>query len=297
MKNFIIAVGHTASGTKGCGVISRLNESNCTREICALLFKNLKMKGHNVYLLRVDYGNTYNYEDCYVRVNEANKIFKTKEVNLYVEIHINAGGGAGTEVCITGKSDYAKAYAEKVSSRVSNSLGIRNRGVKIRSLIVLNRTIIPAILVECLFADSDDAAKYNPDKIANAICDALCNTNDTTKEWKLGWNENNIGWWYCTDLNNKYYYTSKNGWQHIDNEWYTFDKDGYALCLSWYFDENKKSWYYLDKRCKRVTGTKDKPLWLWIDGFCYAFDEEGKMYYDCITSDGFEVDKNGAWIK
>ena len=51
------------------------------------------------------------------------------------------------------------------------------------------------------------------------------------------------------------------------------------------------------KRCKRVTGTKDKPLWLWIDGFCYAFDEEGKMYYDCITSDGFEVDKNGAWIK
>ena len=93
MKNFIIAVGHTASGTKGCGVISRLNESNCTREICALLFKNLKMKGHNVYLLRVDHGNTYNYEDCYVRVNEANKIFKTKEVNLYVEIHINAGGG------------------------------------------------------------------------------------------------------------------------------------------------------------------------------------------------------------
>ena len=98
MKNFIIAVGHTASGTKGCGVISRLNESNCTREICALLFKNLKMKGHNVYLLRVDHGNTYNYEDCYVRVNEANKIFKTKEVNLYVGIHINAGGGTGTKI-------------------------------------------------------------------------------------------------------------------------------------------------------------------------------------------------------
>lgn len=297
MKNFIIAVGHTRSGTKGCGVISKLNESNCTREICSLLVEYLKAKGHNVYLLRVDDGNTYNYEDCYVRAKEANAIFKTKEVNLYVEIHINAGGGTGTEVCITGKSDYAKTYAEKVSSSISNSLKIRNRGIKVRSLIVLNKTVMPAILVECLFADSSDAEKYDPDIIAKAICDALCDTNDNLNEWKLGWNENNIGWWYCTDLDNKYYYTCKNGWQCIDDEWYIFDKYGYALCLTWYFDEKEKSWYYLDRNCKRVTGTKYKPEWLWIDGFCYAFDEEGKMYFDCITPDGFEVDTGGAWIK
>lgn len=297
MKNFIIAAGHTRSGTKGCGVISRLDESNCIREICDSLVNDLRKKGHNAYLIRVDDGNTYNYEDCYVRANKANTIFKAKEINLYVEIHINAGGGTGTEVCITGKSDYAKTYAEKVGSKVSNSLSIRNRGVKVRSLIVLNKTIMPAILVECLFADSDDAEKYNVDIIAKAICDALCTTNDNLNEWKLGWNENNIGWWYCTDLNNKYYYTSKNEWQCIDNEWYIFDKDGYALCLTWYFDEKEKSWYYLDRNCRRVKGTKDKPAWLWIDEFCYAFDEEGKMYFDCITPDGFEVDKGGAWIK
>ena len=164
----------------------------------------MRKKGHNAYLIRVDDGNTYNYEDCYVRANKANTIFKTKEINLYVEIHINAGGGTGTEVCITGKSDYAKTYAEKVGSKVSNSLSIRNRGVKVRSLIVLNKTIMPAILVECLFADSDDAEKYNVDIIAKAICDALCTTNDNLNEWKLGWNENNIGWWYCCLL-----YTSR----------------------------------------------------------------------------------------
>lgn len=297
MKNFIIAVGHTASGTKGCGVISRLNESNCTREICDLLAKNLKIKGHNVCLLRIDDGNTYNYEDCYIRADEANRIFKVKKINLYVEVHINGGGGTGTEVCITGKSDYARVYAEKVSASISNSLNIPNRGVKIRSLIVLNRTIMPAILVECLFADSEDAEKYNPDKIAKAICNGLCDTNDNFDNWKLGWNENNLGWWYCTDLNNKYYYTCKNGWQCIDNEWYIFDEYGYALCLSWYFDEGFKSWFYLDRNCRMVRGTKDKPLWLWIDGFCYGFNEEGKMYSDCITTDGFEVDKNGAWVK
>jgi hypothetical protein len=33
MSNFIIAVGHTASGNVGCGVIDRLDESDCTRAI------------------------------------------------------------------------------------------------------------------------------------------------------------------------------------------------------------------------------------------------------------------------
>ena len=48
MSNFIIAVGHTASGNVGCGVIARLDESNCTREIGALASKYLQEKGHGV---------------------------------------------------------------------------------------------------------------------------------------------------------------------------------------------------------------------------------------------------------
>ena len=39
--NFIIAVGHTASGNIGCGVVGRLDESNCTREIGALFAEYL----------------------------------------------------------------------------------------------------------------------------------------------------------------------------------------------------------------------------------------------------------------
>lgn len=90
MSNFVIAVGHTASGNKGCGVIARLDESNCIREIGMLVAEYLKTKGHGVNLLRVDDSNTYNYEDCYVRVNEANDIAKNLDVEVYVEIHINA---------------------------------------------------------------------------------------------------------------------------------------------------------------------------------------------------------------
>lgn len=284
MSNFIIAIGHTASGNKGCGVVVRLDESICTREIGALLEMFLKEKGHNVNLIRVDKGNDYSYEDCYIRADAANNIAKNTKVDLYVEIHINAGGGSGPEVLVSGKSALANQYAEKISRSLANTLNLKNRGVKTQKLIVLNKTTMPAILVECLFADSKDADIYDPKIIAKAILNGLVEAENSTYEsWKLGWNKNNIGWWYCTSLENKYYYTSKNGWKEINGEWYIFDSNGYALENAWYYDENNKFWYYLDSQCKMVKGTKNKPKWVWIDSQCYCFNEFGQMYCNSIT--------------
>ncbi|AVK49465.1 cell wall hydrolase [Clostridium sp. MF28] len=298
MSNFIIAVGHTASGNTGCGVIDRLNESNCTRTIGVLVSQYLQYKGHGVNLLRIDKGNSYNCEDCYERTNEANEIAKSLEVELYLEIHINAGGGTGPEVLVTGQSEVANQYAVKVSNALAGSLNLTNRGVKTRSLIVLNKTVMPAILVECLFADSDDADVYDPEVIARAIVCGLIGVNSSSsEEWKVGWNQNHIGWFYCMSVNNKCYFTSKDGWQEINGEWYIFDDKGYALQNCWYKDVNNNVWYYLDEKCKMIRGSMDKPLWKWIDCGCYAFDEDGKMYFDCVTPDGFGVDKSGFRIK
>jgi len=298
MSNFIIAVGHTASGNIGCGVIDKLDESNCTRQIGGLLAEYLKEKGNRVNLLRIDKSNSYNCDDCFVRANEANEIAKALDIELYVEIHINAGGGSGPEVCVTGKSEVANQYAIKVSNALANILNLPNRGVKTRSLIVLNRTSMPAILVECLFADSDDADKYNQEKIAGAIVDGLLGIESSSNvKFKLGWNRNDVGWWFCTDEINKYYYTAKNGWKEIQGEWYIFDSRGYALEEAWYYDASDGFWYYLDSDCKMVRGGKERPLWVWIDGGCYAFNEHGRMYCGCITPDGWRVDESGAWFR
>ncbi|GAA0077574.1 hypothetical protein UT300005_19520 [Clostridium sp. CTA-5] len=89
MSNFVIAVGHTASGNIGCGVVARIDESVCTREIGALVADYLKDRGHVVNLLRIDKSNSYNFEDCYVRADQANHIAKDSNVDFYVEIHIN----------------------------------------------------------------------------------------------------------------------------------------------------------------------------------------------------------------
>ncbi|WP_456008865.1 N-acetylmuramoyl-L-alanine amidase, partial [Clostridium butyricum] len=98
MSNFVIAAGHTASGNIGCGVVAYLDESKCTREISQLVGKELERKGHKVNFLIIDKSNSYNCEDCFVRTKMANELNEKEKVDLYVEIHINAGGGTGTEV-------------------------------------------------------------------------------------------------------------------------------------------------------------------------------------------------------
>ena len=121
---------------------------------------------------------------------------------------------------VTGHSAVANKYAAKIYSSLSLALGIPNRGVKTQNLIVLNKTSMPAILIECLFADSSDSNKYNQEVIARAIVDGLIGADtNSNNQWKLGWNRNNIGWWYSPDNINKTYYTSQNGWKCIDGEW------------------------------------------------------------------------------
>ncbi len=130
-----------------------MDESNCTRQIGALVVQYLQEKGYGVSLLRIDKSNSYSCEDCYERANE---IAKTTDVELYIEIHINAGGGTGPEVLVTGKSEVENQYAAKVCVALVGDLNLPNRGVKRSNMIVINETVMPVILVECLFADSDD---------------------------------------------------------------------------------------------------------------------------------------------
>lgn len=112
--------------------------------------------------------------------------------------------------------------------------------------------------------------------------------NASTGNWREGWNQNSTGWWYCTDTENKYYY--KDVWKQIENEWYSFDDDGYARKSVWIQDGGK--WYYLKDSCKMA-----KLEWVWVDSECYCFNEHGELYTNCITPDGYKVDNTGAWIQ
>ncbi|ALP91160.1 hypothetical protein HMPREF1084_01916 [Clostridium butyricum 60E.3] len=290
----IISVGHTASGNIGCGAVGLLDESNCTREIGPAVADYIKSAGEESVLLRIDKSNSYNYEDCYVRASQANEI----RADTFTEIHINAGGAgaSGVEVLLNSMDSRMKPYAEKICENISLALNIPNRGVKVQSLIVLKRTSMPAMLVECCFVDSPDAEKYNPNIIAKAIAGALVNKDLSEDDSvKLGWNKSEDNrWWYCTDIQNKNYYKSE--WKLIDGKWYLFDSYGWCITGWVYYKtykDKKDVWYYLDSiNCDMAIGWKN------IKGEWYYFNNDGEMQTGWIKDDGkdYLLYSNGTMV-
>ena len=78
------------------------------------------------------------------------------------------------------------------------------------------------------------------------------------------WLRDNVGWWYCNA--DKSY--TMNNWQYIDGLWYFFNASGYM-----------------------VTG------WIPWNAQWYYCGEDGGMYHDATTPDGYHVGSDGAWVQ
>lgn len=178
-------MGHTLSGADtgaiGCG----RKEQDCTREIGYKVKEKLEALGHSVCVCSVDSAGTVN-ESLSARVNKAN----ANGGDLYISIHINAGGGHGTEVYTYQGRELSEA--RNVLNNIC-SLGYANRGIKGANLYVINHTKMPAMLIECCFIDSnDDMRKFNAENLANAIVKGLVGkTSNTTSSANIS--EGNSG--------------------------------------------------------------------------------------------------------
>lgn len=330
--DFVIGAGHTPSGTAGCGAGGTgndLNESNCTRDIAQKVVEGINSNNKTAKYSVFNKGNSYNIEDCHYRINDAN----TENCGMYIEIHLNSSGhqgGTGTEVLYpSNATSNTRTIAASISAQIAEDLDLKNRGVVERNdLCIFKNAQVPVILIECLFVDGDkDIQVYDPAKIANSIVKVLTGSginvseidpNGTTeKKWVKGWNKDQIGWFYVTDINAKTFYTSLDGWKYIDDYWYIFNDTGYARQNEWYKDTDGK-WYYLDKDCHCILNK-----WLLRSKATtwYYFDSSGKMisnewlkymdkdYYlknngtlsmnETLTIDGkeYSFDENGELIK
>ena len=165
------------------GASKYLNEVTEDRKVKNKVIQLLKAAGHTVYDCTDDSGKT-------VGANLANIVAKCNKhtVDLDISIHLNAGGGTGAEVFYYTGSTAGKTKAAAVSQKVAAALGIRNRGAKSSSgLYVLKNTKATAILVECCFVDSKtDQGKWNVDKCAAAIVEAITGKAATTSTTPSG---------------------------------------------------------------------------------------------------------------
>lgn len=146
MATICLNAGHTLSGT-GSGAVGYLNESIETRKIVNAVKRYLEMKGHTVIVDNVDKARKQS-EYLYLTAKQANQT----KADLFVSIHLNAGGGQGCEVFTwKGKrTPQAVGVCEELSK-----LGFKNRGVKDGShLYVISKVKAPAMLIEVCFVDS-----------------------------------------------------------------------------------------------------------------------------------------------
>lgn len=159
-----IAGGHSAIARGASGY---LDEYECDRAFVSQLIGAFDAQGWHV----TDCSNEE--PDVSAELREECRIANESGADLFIAVHFNAGGGTGTEVWHYPGS-YAESYAESVSSELASALGLRNRGAKATTgLYVLNRTTMPAILVEVCFVDTEQDADAWHATSWDALCGAV----------------------------------------------------------------------------------------------------------------------------
>lgn len=210
---------------------------------------------------------------------DSNNIIQIIDTDNYYSWEVGDGGGAygitnrnsvGIEMCIDSEGNPTEATVNNTIDLIKYLMN--KYGIGIDNVVRhydASRKCCP-----CCFSDNNWAKWYEfKDRLSNGGT-------------KQGWNQNSTGWWYCTDVNNGYYY--KQEWKELNSEWYYFDDNGYAKQNNWQQFNNK--WYYLDKDCKM-----SKSKWIsWKDEFYYV-NEKGEMLTNCYTPDNYWVDSDGSW--
>ena len=167
---FGLDAGHCTSGADTGAQGNGYKEQDLTRQVVTYLAEYLENEGHTAKYCHCHNASTVN-ESLRYRVNKANSL----GVDYFVSIHLNAGGGVGTETYICARGGEAERVAKRVNSKLVQ-YGYRDRGVKVGNLYVIKNTNAPAILVECCFIDSaSDMAKFNAKSIAKSIAEGLLN--------------------------------------------------------------------------------------------------------------------------
>ncbi len=172
MTKIAVYAGH---GGSDFGAVSNgLYEKDFALEVMTYVTAELRRRGYEVINNRTS--------DVDRNLNADIRLANRENVDAVVEIHLNSnegipGSGTETYYSVTGKG---RELAEAINTNLV-ALGFRDRGIKtlpnffgLDYLGIIRYTNAPAVLTELFFINNpSDVSKYNPEKIALAIADAI----------------------------------------------------------------------------------------------------------------------------
>ena len=180
MAKYNVHAGHCPQGKGASGAVGFLKESVEDRIVKNEMIRLLKAEGHTAYDCTCDVNTTKS--GCLAKIVAK---CNAHAVDADASIHLNSGRNdskgdgdtGGVEVFVYSKSSKVYDMAARICKEISKELGIRNRGVKIKTnLYVLRSTKAPAFLVECCFVDDkDDYEKWDAKRCAKAIVKGMLN--------------------------------------------------------------------------------------------------------------------------
>ena len=100
---------------------------------------------------------------------------------------------------------------------------------------------------------------------------------------QTGWKMLNGVWYYLNESG-----AMETGWVQVDGKWYYFNTSG-SMQTGWVQWNN--DWYYFASSGEMKTG------WVESSGKWYFLKDSGKMAVSEKTSDGYQVDATGAWVR
>lgn len=148
-EKIMIDAGH--GGANPGATYEGRRESDDVLRLALAVGDILKNDGFDVVYTRTD--------DTTQSVGEKANLANASGADLFISIHRNAAARDnlynGVQTLIYGPGGLREEVAENIASELE-SVGFQNLGVDIRpDLVVLNRTQMPAVLVEAGFIDSD----------------------------------------------------------------------------------------------------------------------------------------------
>lgn len=154
MVKIVLDAGH--GGHDPGAVANGLREKDLTLTIVKHIGRMLsEYENVEVHYTRTD--------DRFLELSERAAIANKLKADLFLSVHINAGGGTGFESYVYNGnvSSATIAYQNVIHSEIMKAIGgVRDRGKKRANYAVLRETKMPALLTENLFIDNaSDAAK------------------------------------------------------------------------------------------------------------------------------------------